>query len=68
MKERAILLIYRALLPLLFLFAFPGWILKMLRRGGFGTGLHERIGLYFTARDFESCGAMHLHAVSVGET
>lgn len=68
MKECAILLIYRALLPLLFIIAFPSWILKMLRRGGFGTGLHERIGIYTTARDFEPCGAIHLHAVSVGET
>ncbi|MDP4722364.1 MAG: hypothetical protein NWR51_11585 [Akkermansiaceae bacterium] len=68
MKECAILLIYRALLPLLFIFAFPGWIMKMLRRGGFGTGLHERVGIFTTARDFEPCGAIHLHAVSVGET
>ncbi|MGJ8642270.1 MAG: 3-deoxy-D-manno-octulosonic acid transferase [Luteolibacter sp.] len=68
MKERAILLIYRALLPLLFIIAFPGWIIKMLRRGGFGTGLHERVGIFTSASDFEPCGSVHLHAVSVGET
>lgn len=68
MKECAILLIYRALLLILFLAAFPGWVLKMLRRGGFGTGLHERIGVYASAKDFEPCGAIHFHAVSVGET
>lgn len=68
MKERAILLIYHTLLPLLFILAFPSWILKMLRRGGLGTHLHERIGIYTTPPDFEPCAAIHLHAVSVGET
>ncbi len=68
MKAFFTLLIYRAILPLLFLFAFPGWIVKMLRRGGFGTSLNERIGLYFSPPDFEPCGAIHLHAISVGET
>lgn len=68
MKAFLTLLIYRALLPLLFLIAFPGWIVKMLRRGGFGTALNERIGLYFSPSDFEPCRAIHLHAISVGET
>ncbi|QTN31017.1 hypothetical protein HZ994_01305 [Akkermansiaceae bacterium] len=68
MKEHLVLIIYRLLLPLLFLVAFPGWILKMLRRGGFGTALNERIGIYLTEKEFEPCGAIHLHAVSVGET
>ncbi|MBG7607644.1 MAG: hypothetical protein IZT59_06425 [Verrucomicrobia bacterium] len=68
MKELAILLIYRALLPLLFIFAFPGWVVKMLKRGGFGTALNERIGIYTTEAEFEPSGAVHLHAVSVGET
>ncbi len=68
MKERLVLLLYRALLPVLFILAFPGWIVKMIRRGGFGTGLNERIGLYFFAPDFEPSGAVHLHSVSVGET
>ncbi len=53
---------------MLFLLAFPGWVVKMIRRGGFGTGLNERIGLYFSAPDFEPSGAVHLHSVSVGET
>ncbi len=68
MKELAILCIYRALLPLLFLLAFPRWVLKMLRRGGFGTALCERVGIYATDEEFEPTGAVHLHAVSVGET
>lgn len=60
--------IYRVALPLLFIAAFPGWILKMARRGGFGTKLHERLAIYTSTPDFEPCGAIHIHAVSVGET
>jgi len=62
------LLLYRLLLPLLFIAAFPGWLVKMLRRGGFGTRLGERVAVYSTARDNEPKGAMHVHAVSVGES
>jgi 3-deoxy-D-manno-octulosonic-acid transferase len=62
------LLIYRLVLPLLFIAAFPGWIVKMLRRGGFGTRLGERAAIYATAADFEPSGAVHVHAVSVGES
>lgn len=61
------LAIYRCLLPLLFLAAFPGWIVKMLRRGGFGTRLGERAAVYTSPEEFEACGAVHIHAVSVGE-
>ncbi len=68
MKAFLTLLIYRAILPVLFLIAFPGWIVKMLRRNGFGTKLNERIGLYFEAPEFEPYGAIHIHAISVGET
>ncbi len=39
----------------------------MIRRGGFRTSLNERLGVYLTAADFEPFGAVHLHAVSVGE-
>jgi len=61
------LAIYRLLLPLLFLAAFPGWLVKMLRRGGLGTRLGERATLYPAALHNEPRGAVHLHAVSVGE-
>ncbi len=61
-----LLSIYRLLLPLLFIAAFPGWILKMLRRGGFGTQMGERAGIYTTPQESEPRGAVHLHAVSVG--
>lgn len=68
MKPFFTILIYRAVLPLLFLIAFPGWIIKMLKRGGFSTALNERIGIYFEPPDFEPSRAIHLHAISVGET
>ncbi len=68
MRFTLALTIYRLLLPLLFLAAFPGWIVKMLRRGGFGTRLGERAAFYTQASDFEPCGAVHVHAVSVGES
>ena len=60
--------LYRLLLPLLFIAAFPGWLVKMLRRGGFGTRLGERAAIYSTPLEFEPCGAVHFHAVSVGES
>ena len=62
------LTLYRLVLPLLFLAAFPGWVVKMLRRGGMGTQLAERTAIYSTPLENEPCGAVHFHAVSVGET
>lgn len=62
------LAVYRLLLPLLFIVAFPGWVVKMWKRGGFGTRLAERAGIYRGPADFEPCGATHFHAVSVGES
>ncbi len=59
--------IYRLLLPLLFIAAFPGWVVKMLRRGGFGTHLGERAAIYSIPVEDEPCAAVHVHAVSVGE-
>ena len=61
------LAIYRLLLPLLFIVAFPGWVVKMLRRGGRNTHLAERMAVYTEPLEFEPCGAVHFHAVSVGE-
>ncbi len=59
--------LYRLLLPLWLVAALPGWILKMARRGGFGSGLGERFSIYTTEAEWEPCGAVHVHAVSVGE-
>lgn len=59
--------IYRLVLPGLFIVAFPAWLIKMARRGGFGSGLRERLSWYQAEPEYEPCGAVHLHAVSVGE-
>ena len=67
MRFLTALTFYRIILPLLFLAAFPGWIVKMLRRAGFGTRLGERAAIYTTPLDYEPCGAVHVHAFSVGE-
>ncbi|BCU78712.1 3-deoxy-D-manno-octulosonic acid transferase [Luteolibacter sp. LG18] len=60
--------LYRLLLPVLFVAAFPAWVVKMVRRGGFGSGLRERLSIYRCPLEQEPCGAVHLHAVSVGES
>ena len=62
------LALYRLLLPLLFIAAFPGWIVKMLRRGGLSTSLGERAAIYTSPLEYEPCGEVHFHAVSVGES
>lgn len=58
---------YNLLLPLLLVLALPGWIVKMMRRGGLGSGMLERLGIYRGESDYEPHGAVHIHAVSVGE-
>ena len=58
MRQFTALIIYQLLLPLLFLAAFPGWIIKMLRRGGLGTQIGERAGIYSTLLESEPCGAV----------
>lgn len=68
MRFFLLLTLYRLLLPLLFAVAFPGWVVKMLKRGGFGTRLGERAAIYNTPLEEEPCGAVHFHAVSVGES
>jgi len=60
--------IYRLVLPVFLLIALPGWLLRMGRRGGFGSGLRERFSIYRPPLEWEPCGAVHFHAVSVGET
>ncbi len=67
MIPRLVLLIWNLLYPLAVVLAAPFWILKMFRRGGWGTGLLERLGIYDRDAEFEKVGAVYLHAVSVGE-
>lgn len=61
------LLIYNLLLPVFLLVSIPGYLLKMKRRGGVGTGLRERFGLYKCKKSEEPQGGLYVHAVSVGE-
>ena len=62
-----ILFIYNLLLPIFFVVAFPGWLLKMAKRGGIGTGLLERFSFYKRDAEYEKQGVIYIHAVSVGE-
>jgi 3-deoxy-D-manno-octulosonic-acid transferase len=68
MPFRFVLGLYRLLLPVFFLIVLPGWIVRMGRRGGFGSGLRERFSIYSRPEEEEPCGAVHVHSVSVGET
>lgn len=67
MAFRLILALYRLLLPVLLTVAMPSWLVKMARRGGFGSGMAERLGIYDPPLESEPCGAVHVHAISVGE-
>ena len=68
MPFRFVLGLYRLLLPVFFLIMLPGWIVRMGRRGGFGSGLRERFSIYSRPEEEEPCGEVHVHSVSVGET
>lgn len=61
------LLLYNLLLPVFLVVSIPGYLIKMKRRGGFGTGLSERFGIYRRPRSEEPQGVLYVHAVSVGE-
>lgn len=67
MRRALLLLIYNLLLPVAFVLLFPAWLVKMLRRGGYGTGLLQRLGIYRGAPLDERRGGIYIHAVSVGE-
>ena len=65
--RRLFLIIWSVVYPLLALVASPFWLIKMCRRGGWGSGLLERIGIYRRDAEFERSGGIDVHAVSVGE-
>ena len=65
------LILYRILFPLVFLFFLPGLIWKLIHRPGWKKTYAERFARFSKARrkelkEFEGC--VWLHAVSVGET
>ncbi len=67
MKRFIFLLLYNLLLPVFLVLSIPGYLIKMKKRGGFGTGLRERFGLYKVPATAEPQGGLYVHAVSVGE-
>ena len=67
MPRSLVLLIYNILLPVLFVIAFPAWLIKMWRRGGYGTGLRERFAIFDALPSEEPKDTIYVHAVSVGE-
>ncbi len=68
MKRFIFLLLYNLLLPVFLIISLPGYLIKMKKRGGWGTGLMERFGIYKRPREEEPQGGLYVHAVSVGET
>lgn len=67
MSRTFVLCLYNCLLPVFFIVAFPAWLLKMWRRGGYGSGLLERFGKFKARKDCEPQKVVYVHAVSVGE-
>lgn len=67
MRKRLVLLVYNLVLPCLAVLAAPGWIRKMAVRGGLSRRLWERLGMFEEDEEFEPCGGVYVHAVSVGE-
>lgn len=67
MPRWLVMLLYNLAVPWFFLLALPGWWVKMVRRGGFGSGLRERVGVYRRPVADEVPGAVMVQAVSVGE-
>lgn len=67
MKRFIFLLLYNLLLPVFLIISIPGYLIKMKKRGGFGTGLSERFGIYSKHAADEPKGGLYVHAVSVGE-
>ena len=67
MKRYCFLFIYNLFYCLFLVFALPGYLIKTKKRGGFGTGLLERFGVYRRPKAQEPQGGLYIHAVSVGE-
>ena len=65
MKAFLFSLCYNILYTVGWLVTLPSYLLKQKRRGGFGTGLLERFGLYRVSYNREPKGVLYVHAVSV---
>ncbi len=67
---RRSLFVYNLFFPLVFAFLLPGFLLRMLRRGGYRNHFGQRLGFY-SAKDKRRIGApgrLWIHSISVGET
>ena len=62
-----VLFFWNLVYPVVVVLAFPFWLLKMIRRDGWGSGLSERLGFYNRNAEAEKLGGVYIHAVSVGE-
>lgn len=67
MSRSLVLIFYNLVLPVFFIVAFPAWLIKMWKRGGYGTGLLERFAKFETPLSEEPRDTVYVHAVSVGE-
>ena len=67
---RRSLFIYNLFFPLVFLALLPGFLLRMLRRGGYREKFRQRFGRYTPAERARFAGGewIWLHSISVGET
>ena len=67
---RRSLFIYNLFFPLVFLALLPGFLLRMLRRGGYREKFRQRLGRYTAAERarFARGEWIWLHSISVGET
>jgi len=67
---RRSLRIYNLAFPLVFLGLLPGFLLRMLRRGGYRDKFMQRLGRYTPEEKqrFAGGGWLWLHSISVGET
>ncbi len=63
-----LLTLYYCSLPFFLIFCLPGYLIKMKKRGGFGTGISERFSIYNRPVEEEEQGGLYVHAVSVGES
>ena len=70
MSRFLVLALYNVLLPFALLLMLPGYLLKMLRRGNYGSGFGERFAMYRAdkRREIDALDRpVWVHAVSVGE-
>lgn len=64
-----VLAIYNLLLPFAFVLSFPGFVVKMVRRGNYKQDFFQRFGFYSAAarERFDTTRPIWVNAVSVGE-